>query len=233
MGIMEQEQERQTVDSDDGAPPGKSLQRGDTAQTLASSFGDSCQISASDEELVYTDDEVEAMKQVRTKLLEEHGVEKAKVCDAFLAVATINCKLRIEDTVKKIVKLLAIMEELGCEDGIDADLWKPSAVHELRSFAPGRRDISSILRFFSNLLCFSSRASSTVGKCINGCHAQWIRSKGGKVTREEQRNHVHACIMCEYLRLCVFTGSSTLTRIIENIKFTWRTIGMRGPSETE
>jgi len=169
--MIDAEQDRQTVDSD-GVPQGKSghLQRGDTAQTLASSFGDSCHIHASDEEeLVYTGDEVEAMKQVRTKLLEEHGIDKAKVCDAFLAVATINCKLRIEDTVNKIVKLLGIMKELDCEDGIDADLWKPAAIHELKSFAP-------------------------VGKCNNGCHAQWIR-KGGKVTKEEQRNHVHACIM--------------------------------------
>ena len=118
--------------------------------------------------MVYTDDEVQAMKQVRTKL-EEHGIDKARVCDEFLAVATINCKLRIEETVKKIVKLLAIMTELGCEDGITSNLWKPGAAHELKSFAP-------------------------VGKCNNGCHAQWIR-KGGSVTREEQRNHVHACVM--------------------------------------
>ena len=35
----------------------------------------------------------------------------------------------IHHTSYAVVKLLEIMEQLGCEDGIDDELWKPNAKH--------------------------------------------------------------------------------------------------------
>eukprot|EP00957_Ditylum_brightwellii_P143281 10915880-Ditylum_brightwellii.AAC.1 len=61
------------------------------------------------------------------------------------------------------------MTKLGCEDGIDDELWKPAAAHELKAWAPA-------------------------GKDHNGCCTAWIKG-GGKVSKEEERNHCHACIM--------------------------------------
>ena len=51
--------------------------------------------------VVYTDDELTAMRGVRAKLLEDHGIEESRVGSTFLAVATINCKLRVDETTSK------------------------------------------------------------------------------------------------------------------------------------
>ncbi|KAL7535957.1 hypothetical protein ACHAXR_006834 [Thalassiosira sp. AJA248-18] len=61
------------------------------------------------------------------------------------------------------------MEKLGCPDGIDDELWKPGAAHELKPYA-------------------------AAGKDNSGCQVSWIRG-GGKVSKEEERNHCHACVM--------------------------------------
>jgi len=119
------------------------------------------------EPLVYSDEELAAMKEVKAKLLEENGIES--FCDVFLVVATINCKLNVTQTVTKVIKLSELMSKLGCSDGIDENIFKPNAVHELKSYAPAGRD-------------------------RNGCLIQWIRG-GSKVKHEEERNHVHACLM--------------------------------------
>ena len=108
------------------------------------------------------------MRQVRTALIEQ-GIEESRVGAVFLAVATINCKLRVDETVGKIKKMLDIMAKLGCPDGIDGVLWKPEAKHEFRSYPP-------------------------TGMDRRGCRITWIRS-GGKVPKEEERAHCHACVM--------------------------------------
>jgi len=41
------------------------------------------------------------MRGVRAKLLEDHGIEESRVGSTFLAVATINCKLRVDETTSK------------------------------------------------------------------------------------------------------------------------------------
>lgn len=150
----------------------KVIDRKETDDTRAlSSFGD-----ASDEDgdgpIVYTDEELSAMRQVRSRLLEEHGIENSRVGLAFLAVSTINCKLRVDEAAEKIAKLLELMEKLGCPDGIDDALWKPEARHELHPYPP-------------------------VGKDGRGCSTTWIRGKG-RVPKEEERAHCHACVM-QYL----------------------------------
>lgn len=124
--------------------------------------------------IVYTGEEIDAMRQVRAKLVEQHGIEESRVGLKFLAVASINCKLRVDETVSKMVKLLELMEELGVY-GIDDDLWKPEAAHELKAFAPA-------------------------GKDDNGCSVTWIRgiNREVKVPKEEEQHHVQACIM-QYL----------------------------------
>jgi len=133
--------------------------------------------------IVYTDEELTAMRQVRTTLLEEHGIEESRVSRKFLAVATINCKLRVDETVKKITKMLEIMGELGCGDGIDNQLWKPEAKHELSPYLPTGRD-------------------------HRGCSITWIRGSGG-VSKEDERYHCQACIM-QYL--AVHADAKTLRR---------------------
>mmetsp|Transcript_13499 Transcript_13499/g.29327 ORF Transcript_13499/g.29327 Transcript_13499/m.29327 type:complete len:398 (+) Transcript_13499:128-1321(+) len=149
-------------------------------ETQPESFSDS-ESSLPSGVIIYSDEEVTAMRQVRAKLKEEHGVEESRVGSAFLAVATINCKLKVDETVVKITKLLEIMEQLGCADGIDDELWKPSAKHEFRSYPP-------------------------VGTDARGCSITWIRGSG-RVSKEEERNHVHGCIM-QYL--AVHSDANTL-----------------------
>jgi len=53
------------------------------------------------------------------------------------------------------------MEQLGCEDGIDDELWKPNAKHELHPYPP-------------------------VGLDNRGCATTWIRA-GGVVSKEDER----------------------------------------------
>jgi len=53
------------------------------------------------------------------------------------------------------------MEQLGCEDGIDDELWKPNAKHELKPYAP-------------------------TGTDHRGCSITWIQA-GGNVPKEEER----------------------------------------------
>eukprot|EP00580_Thalassiosira_gravida_P015440 CAMPEP_0201668290 /NCGR_PEP_ID=MMETSP0494-20130426/18776_1 /ASSEMBLY_ACC=CAM_ASM_000839 /TAXON_ID=420259 /ORGANISM="Thalassiosira gravida, Strain GMp14c1" /LENGTH=351 /DNA_ID=CAMNT_0048148589 /DNA_START=190 /DNA_END=1245 /DNA_ORIENTATION=- len=124
--------------------------------------------------IIYTDLELIAMRAVRHSLTEEHSIPPASVNSTFLAVATINCKLRVEESVTKIKKLLEIMSQLGCPDGIveGDELWKPEAAYELHPYP-------------------------MVGKDKRGCSTTWIRG-GGKVKKEDERAHVHACIM-QYL----------------------------------
>lgn len=140
----------------------------DQKETQPESFSDD-EASLPDESIVYTDEELDAMRAVRARLSEEHAIEQSRVGSIFLAVTTINCKLRVEETATKINKLLELMEQLGCPDGIDDELWKPDAAHELKPYAPA-------------------------GKDRNGLQTSWIRG-GGKVAKEKERHHVQACIM--------------------------------------
>ncbi|KAL7546898.1 hypothetical protein ACHAWF_010229 [Thalassiosira exigua] len=137
----------------------------DSIRTQPESFSDN---EEEDEAIVYTEEEIDAMRQVRAKLVEEHGIEESRVGSLFLAVTTVVGKLRVDETADKIVKLLGLMEELGCPDGIDDELWKPTAAHELENYA-------------------------AVGKDLEGCQTIWV--KGKKTPEEEERNHCHACIM--------------------------------------
>jgi len=125
--------------------------------------------SFDEEPIVYTDEELEAMRQVRTTLLEEHGIEESRISPIFLAIATINGKLKVQETASKLEKLLRIMEDLQCGDGIPQQAWQPDAAHELQPYPP-------------------------CGKDFNGASTFWIAG-GKKVPKEQERHHVHAAIM--------------------------------------
>lgn len=140
-----------------------------TPPSTASDAAAAADGEADDGNIVYTDEELDAMRRVRATLMEEHGISPSTVGAAFLAVATINCKLRVDETVSKIRKLLEIMAQLGCPDGIDDVLWKEEAACELHPYPP-------------------------VGRDRRGCATTWIRAGPG-VTKELERAHCHACIM--------------------------------------
>jgi len=149
----------------------------DTTEPLSfSELSDDGKVGEGDtsDTIIYTDLELIAMRAVRHSLIEEHSIPSSHVNSAFLAVATINCKLRVEDTVTKIKKLLEIMSQLGCPDGIveDGQLWKPEAAYELHPYP-------------------------MVGKDKRGCSTTWIRG-AGRVKKDDERAHCHACIM-QYL----------------------------------
>ena len=72
----------------------KLLHKQETDETALESFGD-------DHIIIYSEDELNAMRKVRAKLLKEHGIEASRVGSTFLAVATINCKLRVDETTSK------------------------------------------------------------------------------------------------------------------------------------
>ena len=138
---------------------GKNVRHQDTQPV---SFSDSESSLPADGVIIYSEDELTAMSEVRAKLKEKHGIESSRVGVAFLAVATINCKLRVDEAVTKITKLLEIMEKLGCPDGIDDALWKPEAKEELCPYPP-------------------------VGTDDRGCRITWISGNGRKVAKEEER----------------------------------------------
>ena len=149
----------------------KELTREDTApmsfSDSESSYPSGCSPTCP---IIYSDEELDAMRQVRAKLSTEHNIEPSRVGSAFLAVATINCKLRVDETADKIFKLLGLMEKLGCEDGIDDELWKPHAKHELKAYSP-------------------------VGRDHRGCSITWING-GGRVSKEEERCVIPMCTCC-------------------------------------
>jgi len=149
----------------------KQLNKQETSGTAQESFSDS-DILTDDSVIIYSEEELTAMREVRAKLLKDHGIKESQIGSIFLAVATINCKLRVDESVKKITKMLEIMELLGCSDGIDNNLWKTEAKHELSPYLPTGRD-------------------------HRGCSITWIRGSGG-VSKEDERYHCQACIM-QYL----------------------------------
>ncbi|CAB9520616.1 expressed unknown protein [Seminavis robusta] len=149
------------------APSISELSRKDTQPESFSTSDDDDYLSR-DVPIVYTEEELDVMRQVRSKLVEEYGIEESRVGLTFLAVATINSKCRVEEAANKIRKTLELMEPLGCPDGISEDVWKPEAASQLAGFAP-------------------------CGKDHNGAATIWI--VGQRVPKEEERNHVHACIM--------------------------------------
>ena len=72
----------------------KLLHKQETDETAQESFGDGPTI-------IYSEEELNAMREVRAKLLEEHDIDASRVGSTFLAVATINCKLRVDETTSK------------------------------------------------------------------------------------------------------------------------------------
>lgn len=140
--------------------------------------------------IVYTDEELDAMRLVQTRLREHHGIIdiESRLHSSFLAVATINCKLRVDETATKIVKLLDLMEKLGCPDGVCNNIvenwWKTDPITKrefLRHYPP-------------------------VGNDDRGCKISWIRGSG-IVPKDQERQHVHACLM-QYLS--VHSDANTL-----------------------
>lgn len=133
--------------------------------------------------IVYSQVELDIMRKVRSKLSEEHGIEENRVGSRFLAFATITCKLRTDETVEKIKKLLDIMEKLDCSTGLmdDGDLFYPESISHLNCFA----------------VC---------GTDSGGCSIVWING-GMKVPKEEERIHVQASLMWS---MAVHADSNTL-----------------------
>ena len=74
----------------------KLLHKQETDETAQESFGDT-----DGPTIIYSEEELNAMREVRAKLLEEHDIEPSRVGSTFLAVATINCKLRVDETTSK------------------------------------------------------------------------------------------------------------------------------------
>uniref|UniRef100_A0A7R9ZJH3 CRAL-TRIO domain-containing protein n=1 Tax=Craspedostauros australis TaxID=1486917 RepID=A0A7R9ZJH3_9STRA len=119
--------------------------------------------------ITYTEEELEAMRKVKAALMEEHGVEESRIGLCFLAMNTINSKLRVEEATKKYKKLLDIMADCGVPEGIDDDLWKPEAAYQLYPYKPAGVD-------------------------NNGLSVLWIKG-GNKVPLDEERHHVQAALM--------------------------------------
>lgn len=119
--------------------------------------------------IVWTEEELQAMRDVRAQLKEEHGIEESRVGDCFLGVVTVNCKCRVEETVPKLLKFLKVCEALDCPEGFGNELWKPDAVHELGRYV-------------------------NCGLNNTGARTVWVKS-GKKVQQTDEKAHVQACVM--------------------------------------
>ena len=58
------------------------------------------------EPIVYSPEELTAMREVKALLLSKHGIAESRIGLCALAVATINTKLRVEETASKYAKWL-------------------------------------------------------------------------------------------------------------------------------
>mmetsp|Transcript_2008 Transcript_2008/g.4968 ORF Transcript_2008/g.4968 Transcript_2008/m.4968 type:complete len:275 (+) Transcript_2008:134-958(+) len=121
--------------------------------------------------IVYTEEELEAMRQVKAKMMEADGIEESRIGLCFLAMTTINCKLRVDEAAKKYAKFLDILSQCGMPDGVDDDLWKPDAAKELNRY-------------------------KVCGTDHGGCSIFYIKneSKEGLIV-DDDRLHAQGCIM--------------------------------------
>jgi len=119
--------------------------------------------------IAYTDEELGAIREVRSYLIENYGIEESRIGLVFLALATINCKLRVEEAAKKVKKFLDIISDCGIPEGVDNALWKEESAHELRHYLP-------------------------CGVDHNGSRIMWVASDS-TCSVEEERNHALAGLM--------------------------------------
>lgn len=172
--------------------------------------------------IVYTEEELEAMRRVKRLLMglenddddddddenenktklswtssrkkNKYNVDESKIGNGiFLAMTTINCKLRVDEAAKKFQKLLDIMEECGVPEGFgvsplkgdekendeedettistnDNGLWIEEAAYQLSSYAP-------------------------TGPNYDGASTIWIRGNVSRVSIDEERHHTLAGTM--------------------------------------
>lgn len=130
------------------------------------------------EPIRYSEDELSAIREVRTLLLSK-GIAESRIGLCTLAVATINTKLRVEETAKKYMKWLEALETFQIEGlgGNDGALWNPAVAPMLRSYAP-------------------------CGKDKDGRSIFWIR--GGSIQPEEEK----ASILCGAMYFLAIHGDN-------------------------
>mmetsp|Transcript_13662 Transcript_13662/g.20796 ORF Transcript_13662/g.20796 Transcript_13662/m.20796 type:complete len:281 (+) Transcript_13662:52-894(+) len=102
-----------------------------------SSLASALDKSTKDGAIVYSDEELEAMRKVKRRLEEEDGLTHINL--RFLAYTVIACKNRVDDSVSKYRKFLKAISV--CGDGsltnveTDDDMWKdPNVESFLRDF---------------------------------------------------------------------------------------------------
>ena len=84
--------------------------------------------------IVYSEDEILAMRGVKAELL-KRGVAEETIGLRALAVTTINSKLRIVEAADKYTQWVEAVGKFNIPC-LDDDLWKADAVELLRSYAP-------------------------------------------------------------------------------------------------
>ena len=161
-------------DSEPQVDPQKHLDKQDTSATTLSENDDTDDAERSTK-IVYTTEELDAMRQVRDMLQTKHEINvEERVGLKFLAVATINCKLRVAETVQKLVKLLECLKDLQCPDGIP-------------QFSSLPTDDEAILSML--------QAYAKCGPDFNGGSVFWIKGSKGSVAKKEERSFCHAGIV--------------------------------------
>lgn len=123
--------------------------------------------------IVYTEEELAAMRSTRTILVEDHGVAEDRIGKCALAVTTINCKCRPEDAAAKHKKFLETLElfHIPCLDDHDS--------------VPFKRDIGH-------------RMEATYAACgtdHEGRRIFWIRGAPDPIERDEERDVIEAGLM--------------------------------------
>lgn len=116
--------------------------------------------------IVYNDEEISAIRTVKEELIKS-GIDEERIGLRTLAVATINNKLRIEDSVSKYTTWLKAIELFGVHSLNDGE-FKPEYSKYLNSYAACGKDMKERSIF-------------------------WI--KGGAIKPDEERKSVEAGIM--------------------------------------
>mmetsp|Transcript_6415 Transcript_6415/g.8675 ORF Transcript_6415/g.8675 Transcript_6415/m.8675 type:complete len:288 (-) Transcript_6415:142-1005(-) len=118
--------------------------------------------------IIYTEEELTAMRETHSLLVEAHNVDPSRIGLKFLALVTIVSKLRTERAAEKYKKFLDIAESCGLP-GLTDDYYKIEALPDLKNYQVAGKTLD--------------------GRCIN-----WVKGRGF-VRVEDEKIHVEAVLM--------------------------------------
>eukprot|EP00565_Helicotheca_tamesis_P008600 CAMPEP_0185731396 /NCGR_PEP_ID=MMETSP1171-20130828/12794_1 /TAXON_ID=374046 /ORGANISM="Helicotheca tamensis, Strain CCMP826" /LENGTH=287 /DNA_ID=CAMNT_0028400655 /DNA_START=7 /DNA_END=870 /DNA_ORIENTATION=- len=118
--------------------------------------------------IIYTEEELAAIRETHKLLVEEHNVDPSRIGLKFLALVTIVSKLRSKRAADKYKQFLDNAESCGLA-GLTEDYYKKEALRDLKDYQVAGKTLE--------------------GRCVN-----WVKGKG-YVPIEDEKMHAEAGLM--------------------------------------